>query len=405
MVHDRKRALRHPIRVHHRLSPGRHGYEDILAGVRSGRYRFARLRAASGRLNFLIGLSPRQLAQLRFEARRRGLGMALLGSRVSGPRSRQRTLDPVLAEALPLASDIRTPSPSWPGVAGLRIEKTAIKEFGLEDPRTSDLTVILIDPARRSDAALAREALEMELAFRSLGASFPIKVFPALEGRRFASEEEFVAHGGRFLARQMPSGRVPGDADLRRAFAELYAPVQLPRPVFVRADLLNGLWNALLASLSFSAALDFHPVVPAAAFAFGLGGRYLARLKAAVAGVPAETPLSNVAALALDGAIGAALMALVLSPAAGWNIPLDRILQASALHTLSKGSWRLWLDKRYASGGHGGQARGVFLASALNFFIGLVTAFAYAGRPEAWVLQAALATIGLSLAFRRGQYT
>lgn len=387
-----------------RLPPGRHGYEEILAGVRSGRYRFARLRAASGRLNLLIGLSPRQFSQLRLEARRRGLGLALLGSRVSGPRSRQRTLDPVLAEVLPLESESRTPSPSWPGAAGLRIEKTAIKEFGLEDPRTSDLTVVLIDPSRRPEAALAREALEMELSFRQLGASFPIKVFPALEGRRFASEEEFVEHGGGFLARHLPTGRVRDEADLRRAFAELYAPVQLPRPVFVRADIVNGLWNALLASLSFSAALGFHPVVPAAAFAFGLGGRYLARLKSAVAGVPAETPVSNAAALAVDGAIGAALMALVLNPTAGWNIPLSRVLQASVLHALSKGSWRLWLDKRYASRGQTQQARGVFLASALNFGIGLVTAFVYAGRPAAWVLQAALASVGLALAFCRGRF-
>lgn len=389
----------------HRLSPGRHGYEDILAGVRSGRYRFARLRTASGRLNLLIGLSPRQLARLRLEARRRGLGMALLGSRVSGPRSRQRTLHPVLAEALPLEAERRTPSPSWPGADGLRIEKTAIKEFGLDDPRTSDLTVVLIDPSRRPDAVLAREALEMELSFRGLGASFPIKVFPSLDGLRFASEEEFVAHGGRYLARQLPSGRAPAEAELRRAYAELYSPLQLPRPVFVRADLVNGAWNAALASLSFSAALDFHPIVPAAAFAFGLGGRYLARLKAAVAGSPAETPLSNAAALALDGAIGAGLMALVLNPAAGWGIPFERVVQASVLHTASKGSWRLWLDKRYASRGHGEQARGVFLSSALNFAIGLVTAFVYAGRPAAWALQAALAGVGLSLAFRRGRYS
>lgn len=404
MAHDRMQVSGHAMLMDPRLPPGRHGYEDILAGVRSGRYRFARLRAASGRLNLLIGLSPHQFSQLRLEARRRGLGLALLGSRVSGPRSRQRTLDPVLAEVLPLESESRTPSPSWPGAAGLRIEKTAIKEFGLEDPRTSDLTVVLIDPARRPEAALAREALEMELSFRRLGASFPIKVFPALEGRRFASEAEFVEHGGRFLARQLPSGRVRAEEDLRRAFAELYAPVQLPRPAFVRADLVNGLWNALLASLSFSAALGFHPVVPTAAFMFGLGGRYLARLKAAVAGVPAETPLSNAAALALDGAIGAALMALVLSPAAGWDIPLSRILQASALHALSKGSWRLWLDKRYASRAQSQQARGVFFASALNFGIGLVTAFVYAGRPAAWVLQAALASVGLALAFRRGRF-
>ncbi|MBI3299059.1 MAG: hypothetical protein HYZ75_12895 [Elusimicrobia bacterium] len=384
------------------LPPGRHAYEDILAGVRSGRYRFARIRAASGRLNVLIGLSPAQLDTLAREAARRGLGLALIGSRVSGPRLRQRTLDPLLAELLPLSAEKRTPSPTWPGAEGLRIEKTAIKEFGLNDPHTSDLHAILIDPTCRPEAVLARQALELELAFRGLGTSFPIKVMATLEGRRFRGEEDFIAHGAGYLARLLPPGTTRRAPELRRAFSELYAPVGVARPLLVRADLVNGLWNAVLASLSFSAALPLHPVVPVAAFAFGLGGRYLARLKTWVSGAPAETPASNAAALALDGLIGTALMALLVNPVAGWGLPLDRILQASALHTLSKGSWRLWLDKRCSRLDVRGQARGVFLASGLNFLIGLVTAFVYAGRPAAVVLQAALAGAGLALAFRRG---
>lgn len=382
------------------LPPGRHEYRAVLSGVRSGQYPFARLRSASGRLNVLIGLSPAQLGAIEAEARERRLCLALLGSRVSGPRSRQRALDPVLEAALPLSAHRRTPSPTWPGAQGLLIDKTAIKEFGLTDPRTSDLTVVLIDPAGRPEAVLAREALEMELAFRRLGAAFPIKVFPSLDGVRFSCEAAFQDHGARHLEKNLPPGAAfPADA-LRRAFSELYAPVNMRGPAFIRADAVNGLWTAVLSTLSFSAALPMHPVVPLAGFVFGACGRYLARFKAWVARVPTETPLTNAAALAADGLIGVALMACVLSPAAGWGLPLERIVRASALHSLSKGSWRIWLDKRFSRLDRTRQARGVFLASGLNFLIGLITAFVYAGRPWAAPLQVAVSAVGLCLAFR-----
>lgn len=382
------------------LPPGRHSYEDVLAAHRTGLYRWARLRAASGRLNLLIGLSETHLAAMRGAAAGRRLGLVLLGSRVSGPRSRQRGLHPALAAALPLSAARRTPSPTWPGADGVLIEKTAIKEFGLADPRTSDLTVVLVDPSRRPLAALESAAAELEAEFRRFGTSFPVKVFPGLEGRRFGSEEEFLEHGAGYLERHAPPGAAIPRAELRRAFRELYAPLALPKPVFTRADAANGLWNAVLSTVSFTVAFGFHPVIPAVAFAFGLGGRYLARFKSWVARSPAETPLTNAAALLADAAIGIGVMALVVSPAAGFGLSLERIAKASLLHTLSKGSWRLWLDKRYSRLDQTSQARGVFLTGGLNFAIGLVTAFVYAGRPAAVALQCALAAGGLALAFR-----
>ena len=382
------------------LPPGRHEYGAVLSGMRAGRYRFARLRAASGRLNILIGLSPAQHAAIAAQACSRRLGMALLGSRVSGPRSRQRSLHPALAASLPLSAGRRTPSPTWPGAEGLVIDKTVIKEFGPDDPRTSDLTIILIDPQQRPAPALAREALEMELAFRSLGAPFPIKVFPSLDGKSFASEREFQAHGASYLEGNLPPGESFKEAELRQAFSELYAPLNIRAPLFMRADAVNGAWTAALSTLSSSAALPMHPVVPLAGFVFGACGRYLARFKSWVAQVPAETPLTNAAALAADWLIGIALMACVLSPAAGWGLSLERIAGASALHSLAKGSWRIWLDKKFSRLDRARQARGVFYASGLNFIIGLVTAFVYSGRPWAAPLQLAVAAAGLVLAFR-----
>lgn len=381
------------------LPPGEHRYEDVLDGLRCGLYRFARLRSGAGRLNYLVGLSPEQLGRLRSEARRRGLGLALLGSRVSGPRLRQRQLDPVLMRTLPLHATRRIPSATYPGVEGVRIEKVAIKELGRESPHTSDLSVILIDAARSSEE-LDRAAGELERDLRALGCSFPIKVFAGLEGRRFRSEAEFRSFGASYLERSLDAGHgVPREA-LERAFSELYAPLGLPRPLFSWRDAANGGFNGALASISFSLALGFHPVVPAVGFAFGFLGRHLARLKSWIAGAPADTFLSNALALAVDAAIGAGVMALAVNPLAGYGIPADRILWTSALHTLSKGSVRLAFDKHFSSQASGRQGLGVFLAASVNFLQGLATAYVYGGSRAALALQIGMAAAGLGLVFR-----
>ena len=209
------------------LEPGRYSYDEILDGLQEGRWSFARVRSAAGRENFLIGFSPEQLERLHSEARRLEIGLALLGSRVSGPRARQRTLHPALAASLPLSVSSRYPSTSYPGADGIKIDKTVIKEHGLDSVHTSDVTIVLIDPLGRPENELGTIAAELELRLRELQTSFPIKVFPELDGRFFRSEEDFLAHGAAFL--KTLSSR-PGqfeESAWRAAFRELYLTVNL----------------------------------------------------------------------------------------------------------------------------------------------------------------------------------
>jgi len=383
------------------LPLGEHSYESILDGVRRGRLRFARVRSASGRLNFLIGVSPDQLGAIRSEARRLGLGLALYGSRVSGPRLRQRELSPALRRALPLVSDRRSASAAYPAVEGVRIEKTTIKEHGLRDPRTSDLSVMVVAPDLMPRRELEAAAVELEKRLRGLGCTFQLRVFHSFGGRRFLSEPDFVDFGASFLQGNLPRGHDFSRAEIERGFAELYAPVNLPRRSFFRSDVVNGAWNAALASLSFQLALGWHPVVALTGFCFGLFGRYLARFKTWIARDPADTFASNTTALLADAAIGICVMSLVINPAAGFGIRLKTIVWASLLHTLSKGSLRLALDKRFSTGALARQRLGVFLTASLNFLQGLATAYIYAGSRLALALQLGMALVGLFLVYRR----
>jgi len=380
------------------LEPGTYTYEQILEGLRQGRWLFARIRAASGRLNFLIGIAPQQLEFIAQEAKTRRVGLVLLGSRVSGPRARQRSLHPALANALPLQATRRTPSYTFPGAEGVTIDKTVIKEHGLDSVHTSDISIILLDPENRPGEELERIAARMEKRLRMLRTSFPVKVFAEIDGKRFRSEKEFVAHGASYLRRNASEQK---ESALRTAFQELYATVNVPRPLFERTDFVNACWGALLASVSFSIALGFHPIVPAVAFLFGLYGRYLARLKSWIADAPADSAWTNTLALIADAGIGIFAMAGIIVPAAGYGIPLERILAASVLHTLSKGTIRLWFDKRFSQKNLDGQRKGVFLSLSVNFLIGLLTAYVYAGRMEAFAIQAVIAAVGLVLVYRK----
>lgn len=383
-----------------KLPPGEHSYESILGGVRDGRYRFARIRAASGRLNFLIGVSPEQYRTLREQASENDVAFAILGSRVSGPRVRQKTLSPILERTLKLVATKRSPSPTYPGAKGVRIEKTAIKEYGVSDVRTSDINIFLIDHKGRAEAELARMAEDLERKMRGLECPFPVKVFPGFGGRTFRSERDFIDFGAGYLRGRLPEEHGFPDSAIESAFGELYTTLNVPRPAFHRLDAANGLWNAALASASFSIALGFHWIVPVTAFGFGFCGRYLARFKAWVARVPAETFSSNTLALLADAGIGVAAMAALINPIGGYGIPLGRILWASALHSLSKGSVRLALDKHFSQGTLSRQRSGVFLTVSINFLQGLATAYIYAGSRAAILLQIAMALTGLALVYR-----
>lgn len=370
-----------------------------MEAVRARQFRFARIRAASGRLNYFIGISPEQYAALKRAAYERGVGFIVLGSRVSGPRSRQQTLHPALACALPLSDNRRTASGTYPGAAGVLIDKTAIKEDGRESVYTSDVTVLLIDKSGRSPAALERTALALERDFRELDTSFPIKFFAAMQGRAFASEAELLSFGVRHLARNLPADRRFTDEELAAGFRELYCTINLPQNRFERGDAVNGAWNAVLTSISFSLALGFHPIVPLVGFSFGFCGRWLARFKAWITQAPADTPLRNAAALAADAVIGIGVMTLIVNPIGGYGIVLSRILGASVLHTLSKGSVRLALDKHFSQRDSSAQRAGVFLAIGINFLQGLATAYIYAGSGWATAVQIAAAAAGLGWVF------
>ncbi|PCI36293.1 MAG: hypothetical protein COB53_10080 [Elusimicrobia bacterium] len=380
------------------LEPGTYTYKELLDGIRCGRWSFARIRSASGRLNFLIGITRQQLQFISREAKSRRIGLAIIGSRVSGPRSHQRSLHPALEKALPLHATKRVASYTYPGANGVKIDKTVIKEHGLDSVHTSDMSIVLIDPENRPAEELERISERMEKRLKILGTSFPIKVFPGLDGKFFTSEAEILAHGARYLAKSAPSEK---DEALRSAFSELYATINIAQPLFQRTDFINGLWGALLASVSFSIALGFHPVVPAVAFLFGLYGRYLARLKSWIAAAPVDTPWTNTLALAADAGIGLIAMAGIIVPAAQYGIPFERIAVASVLHTLSKGSIRLWFDKHFSQKNLDGQRKGVFLSLSVNFIIGLLTAYVYAGRIEAFAVQACIAAVGLVLVYRK----
>jgi hypothetical protein len=372
-------------------------YEEILAACAAGEYPSCEIRAASGRLNRLLGLTRADLAWVEGLARERGAGLVLLGSRISGPRARQRGLHPALAAALPLKTDYRAASALDPGAQGVEIDKTMIKEHGRADPRTSDLSVLVVDGARAPEevAALARE---LETALNARGWTFPVRVFDGLGGRRFRGEDDFLEIGEEYLRSQAP-GAPFSSAQWREGLSEIYLPVNLPRRAFLPADWKNGALSAVLASATFSAGLGFHWILPPVGFAFGLFGRRLGRLRAWTARAFGDGVAANAAALALDAAIGLAAMGLVIVPVAGYPVTWARLLAGSAAHTLAKGSLRLWLDKRYASGAHGAQARGAAWVIALNFVQGCVTSFAYAGHRWAWAVQAAACAGGAWLVF------
>lgn len=376
-----------------------YAYEEVLEACAAGEYPSCEIRAASGRLNRLLGLDAAAFRRVRALARAHGVGLILVGSRVSGPRARQRTLHPAL-EAMPLATDRRAASALDPGASGVRIEKTVIKEYGRADPRTSDLSVLLVDAARGDEERNALAVL-LEAELNGLGLSFPVRVFTRLNGGPWRREEDFAAEGERYLRSLAPDAPY-SPAQLREAVAELYTTVNLRRPPLVAADWRNAALTALLFTASFSLGLGFHPVLPAVGAVFGLLGRYLSRLRAGVARRLGDGWLGNGAALLLDASIGAAVMGLLVVPAAGLPIPWRAVLTGSLSHTLAKGTLRLWLDKRHAGGTLARQGRGVLAVSALNFAQGVVTSLVYAGSTAAWCVQLAVCLLGAWLLVRKG---
>lgn len=382
-----------------------YSYEEMRRACKEGRYPCVRIRTACGRANDLLGVSPQRLALLRRKAREAQVGFVVVGSRVSGPRLRQRTLHPALAACLPLKCDKRAASALFPGAEGVEIDKTVIKDFGPDDARTSDLSILLVD-ARRGPAELRVLAAELEGFFAAQGWGFPVRFFAELTGRLHREEDDFLETGERYLRGLLPPGTEFSGAQLREAMRELYFTVNLGRRALNAADLRNGAVTAALFCASFSLGLGFHFVLLPIGFLFGVFGRYLARMRAGVAFVLGDGVAANAAALLFDAAQGAAVMACVINPAAGLGLPLRVIVAGSLAHTLAKGSLRLFLDKAFSTGNEARQGGGVLLVNLLSFAQGVVTSFVYAGSRAAQAVQGLLCVAGAALLFgpaaRRG---
>lgn len=205
-----------------------YAYDDLLALCARGEYPCAPLTAASGRRNVLVGLTPAQLGRIRDAAAERGLGALVMGSRVSGPRSRQRELAPVLVHVLPLVGTSRAPSATHAGAdSGLSIDKTRIKDYGRRDLNSSDLGVMLLGGGR-PEAELDAAAKALETEFESFTERFPIHVYGNLRGAYYADGEDFVGRICGKLAPKLPAG--VGLDELKAGFREIVAVLSAPAP-------------------------------------------------------------------------------------------------------------------------------------------------------------------------------
>ena len=259
------------------MSPGSgsaYPYEAVATACRRGRYPSMVIRAASGRVNFLMGVTPRRLALLRRKAQEANVGLVLIGSRVSGPRLRQRTLHPVLAATLPLKTARRSPSAVFGGVDGIEIDKTVIKDYGPENAHTSDISIILVD-AHRTPEQMRELARRLEVFFQAQGWGFPLRFFADLSGTYLRSEEDFLVDGENYLRGLLPPGQEFSDEQLRRAMEELYFAVNLPRSAMRGSDLRNAVIGAALLTAASSARGGFEPALMAVGFFLGLMGRYI----------------------------------------------------------------------------------------------------------------------------------
>jgi hypothetical protein len=203
-------------------------YDELMEQHRAGRYPGVPIVSAAGRPNILLGVTAEQFRFLEDMARQVSTGFALLGSRVSGPRARQRQLHPALAVTLPLQTDGRLASVTYPAVRGVRIDKTVIKELGADSPHTSDLSIILVD-AVRAGSELQALAIELEERLKRARWRFPVKFFTFFGGQYHATEASLQAVGARYLVSCQPPGVSFSFEELCAAWSELYCPVNIGR--------------------------------------------------------------------------------------------------------------------------------------------------------------------------------
>lgn len=377
------------------LPAGYNTYESILSDIHDGKYNFSSIRTASGRRNYLIGITPEQLEIMKSTAKELQIGLILYGSRVSGPRVRQHTLHPVLAQALPLKVAARTSTKKYPGGQNLEIHKTAIKELGIDDPCTSDITLILADLANRTDEEMSQIADIVEERFAKFNNSFPIRVFPVFFGGKFKSEKDFRIFVGNYLNKLLPADHSFSKSEMIAAGRELYTYIGGKPSLFRKSDLFNGLLAGATTSVSFSLVLGFHPVLPVVGFLLGFFGRYLSRYRAYLS--EGKSKLAVCRGLAFDWAFGIFLMAGLINPIASYGIVFVNILSGSLLHSLSKGYVRIGIDCIFSKGNYNRQAWGVFLNTISAVLLGVVTSLLYTGSIWAYVIHGCIFVFGMAL--------
>ncbi len=386
------------------LEYGNHHYEKILEDIKQQRYDFKKIRTASGRIHYLLGITPSQYEVINEVAKKYNIGFIFLGSRVVGPRTQQRFLHPVIQElksfqSTPIISNTRLASATYHGFTNITIHKESIKEFGIASPHTSDLTLIVIYKTNKNLPKLEQMGIEIENTLKDIGCSFPLRVFTQLDKKVFRTENDFIEKAIElFLLAGLEDKNKYTKKELKEASQELYSTVNLPtdRSILFK-DFSTGMLSAGLVSLSFYIALHYHPIVTLVGFMYGFFGRYLARLRAYISQRFKNPFISHGYALGIDTAIGIIFMAGLVNPMGQFHIPLMSILYASVLHTLSKGTFRLSLDKIFSPHSIHWQTIGVIAGIIINFLHGLITSFIYAGNKLALIIQLCLGFIGIIL--------
>jgi hypothetical protein len=206
------------------LPPGAHDYEAILDGIKRGEYSFAEALTYSGSRVPIVGLSPEQFEMLVSIVRRYRLSVALFGSRVAGPRTWQRTQHPVLAQRISfLHSTTRSQSLGFPAVHGVIIPKDAIKESGLRDTMTSDLSIAVMTNSEPM-ADLRPRAVEFEHEVNErLKPSFPIRAYLEIFGESFGDVGDFIRFGReRYIKQDLPKNHPFSDAEIEDTFRRLF---------------------------------------------------------------------------------------------------------------------------------------------------------------------------------------
>ncbi len=181
------------------------------------------------------------------------------------------------------------------------------------------------------------------------------------------------------------------------AVAGVVPAQESPVPLLMVEDVCNGAFEAVLTTVTMSAALGYHPVIPIVSFIDGAIARHWSRMRYRIVEKGADGFAANSVALATHMLIGAAKFGFFINPIAGYKIAAPLILRVSTANSLSKGSYRLVFDKAFGDGGERKRARGVCFSSVIHLGQGLLCSMAYRGSRLATLLQCGFAGVGILL--------